>query len=161
MNPRIELKGPMHFVGISDTFISVHSPDANNFKIIPALWSRFCDAVDSVTDPVDRLSYGVIYGEDEPSRPDELRYLAACRVSSAALSAPGLEEYSSPQSLFAIFEHKGPIASIGQTHRDFGQWLNKSEFTRSTGAEIEVYPEAYDPRGLQSVMETWIPVAKR
>lgn len=160
MNPKIESKGPMHFVGISDIFICVHSPDASNFVIIPALWARFDEVVELVSDPVDRLNYGVIYSHDERSRPDELRYIAALRVSSASNAPPGLVHYSSPESSFVVIEHKGPIANIGQTLRDFDDWLNSAPYTRTAGAEIEVYPGGYDASGEESVMETWIPVVE-
>ena len=89
MNPRIESKEPMHFVGISGAFISIHAPDANNFEIIPALWSRFGEVAERVTDPVDHLSYGIIYGADDRSRSDELQYIAALRIWSADRAPPG------------------------------------------------------------------------
>ncbi len=151
----------MHFVGISDRFISIHSPDANNFTIISALWQRFDEVCSKVANPVDNRCYGVICAPAEPSRPDEFCYTAALRVPSPAPPDEGFATHSTSAGLQAVFEHKGPVAGLGTTLRDFLQWLERSDYTQGAGAEIEAYPEEYDPTGSDSIMETWIPIVPR
>ena len=89
------------------------------------------------------------------------RYIAALRVASPWRSDGGLQGYSTRESTYAIAEHTGPISGIGKTLREFDEWLEGSGYDRSAGAEIEVYPDEYNPTGMDSVMETWIPVVGR
>lgn len=161
MNPKIVAKEEMHFAGITDTFISIHSPNANNFVVIPALWGRFHEVCEAVKEPADDIGYGLVICEEGGSRPDELRYIAAMRVSEPWAADGDLVGYTAPAATYAIIEHRGPIANLGETLRAFGEWLDGSDYIAAAGAEIEAYGDDFDPESDDSVMETWIPVTPK
>ena len=150
----------MHFVGVSDMFISIHSADANNFEVIPALWGRICEVFEAIPEAADDGCYGVIYSDGEASRPDELVYIAGVRVDSRETTAPGMKNHSTSEGVFAVVEHRGPIMNLGETLRAFNTWLEGSDYERGDGAEIERYPPGWEPDAAEAVMETWIPVVE-
>ena len=164
LQPRIVEQPSFTVIGIEASFIHALSPDATNFQVIPQLWSRLNQAAHQVSHRIGTTMYGVIDARPESERkhPHELQYLAAIPVSMVGEIPTGMVARTISAGLFAVFTHRGPIQSIGDTvHQIYRVWLPQSDYVHSEIADVEVYGERFCGDRPDSEMEYWISVAPK
>jgi AraC family transcriptional regulator len=162
--PQIADKPELTVVGQERPFIHAQSPDANNLRVLGALWEEFGRKAGSIPGRRGHAMYGVIYERprSERSHPDELQYIAGVAASSPVEVPAGMVARTIPATTFAIFLHKGPIQEIGRTVGEiYTQWLPASGYEHSRIADIELYDDRFCGGGPEAVMEYWISVRPR
>ena len=75
---------PAIFVGLARPFIQGLSKRTNAPQVIGKLWHDTFQMHAGIKHRVGHDMFGVIWGEDNPSDPEELMYLAGVEVSRAA-----------------------------------------------------------------------------
>jgi AraC family transcriptional regulator len=161
LQPQIVEKPSLTFVGLEASFIHALSPDATNFKVISPLWHEFSRRAHEVPDRTGDAMYGVIFSRPEGQREHrhELQYLAGVTVSRVAELPAGMTSRTVPAGTFAVFIHRGPIKTIGQTmHEIYRVWLPMSGYDCLSTADIEVYDHRFCADGEASEMEYWVSV---
>ncbi len=71
-------------------------------------------------------------------------------------------EYEIPESIWAVFESRGPFKESTQTiyKRFFTEWLPFSEYRYTEIADVEVYP-VYDEITVSGYAEIWMSIKKK
>jgi AraC family transcriptional regulator len=164
LQPHIVEKPALTVIGIEASFIHALSPDANNLKVIGALWDRFLHASRAIPNRVSQEMYGIIYERPpaERSHPHELQYIAAVAVSHVADIPDGMIAWTAPAGTYAVFTHRGPIQNIGATMQFiYRDWLPQSGFRRTGGADVEVYDARFHMNEEESETDIWIPLAPK
>lgn len=162
--PRIGEKPELKVVGYEAAFIHALSPEATNLQVIGLLWDRFIGRAARIPNRIGDAMFGVIYGRPETERthPHELQYIAAVPVSATDEVPEGMVAWIVPAGTFAVFIHRGPIRTIGETvsaiYRD---WLPQSAYQHAETADIELYDHRFCPDGADSEMEYWISVTPK
>ena len=89
----------------------------------------------------------------------EFDYMAGVQVSSTDDIPDGMVSFSVPAQTYAVFPCTLPTlrAVFAQI---YGVWLPASGYVRTSGPELELYGERFDPRDPSSVFEVYIPVFK-
>ncbi len=157
-------KPELKVIGLEAAFIHALSPDATNFQVIGPLWEEFIPRANQIQNRTGDGMVGVIDGRPtaERSHPDELQYLAAVPVTSLAEIPEGMVARTIPEGTFAVFTHRGPITSIGNTVLEiYRVWLPQSDFQHAEIADVEIYDHRFHGDRDDSVMEYWISVRKR
>lgn len=125
---------------------------------IPAIWQRFHDEIGALGIKGMVEAYGVLSGIQAGS--DGFDYLAAVAVAESAEIPPGLASARLPAGRYAVFPHRGHVASIAETAiAVIGDWLPKSGL-RAAGPPdfIERYAADFDPWTGWGGMDIWVPV---
>jgi AraC family transcriptional regulator len=164
LQPQIVEKAAFTVVGCQEPFIHALSPDANNQKVIGALWDRFVHRQHEVRNREGKESYGIVHAlpENQRSHPHELLYIAAVRVASAGDLPAGMIAWTVPAGTYAIFLHKGPIRNIAATGTEiYRQWLPQSEYEHAHTCDVELYDHRFKGNADDSEMEWWLPVLKK
>ena len=74
----------------------------------------------------------------------------------------GMDGYTLPGGIYAVFTHEGPASAFARTTRYiFGSWLPSSEYTLDDRPQFEVMGEDYRPDDPDAEEEFWIPVRVR
>ncbi|MCI0375982.1 MAG: GyrI-like domain-containing protein [Gemmataceae bacterium] len=134
------------------------------FKVIGPLWDKFIKRASEVPDRIGDAMFGVIYGrpKKERSHPHQLQFIAGVSVSSAAAIPSGMVARTVPAGKFAVFVHRGPIKTIGDTVREaYRVWLPQSGYEHAEMADVELYDRRFRVDGADSEMEYWISVTER
>jgi AraC family transcriptional regulator len=164
MLPQIVEKPALTAIGYDAAFISALSPDATNFKVIGPLWEKFIPQANRVPHRIGGEMYGIIYAgpETERAHPHEMQYLAGVPVSKTADIPPGMTTHSVAAGTFAVFIHRGPIKTIGDTiHEIYRVWLPQSGFRHAGVADVELYEQRFCHDGDGSEMEYRISVTQK
>ena len=154
--PAIIEKPQLHVVGFEAPFISVLSPDANNFQVIGELWSKICDGAKNVSNRFGDNMFGIVYAipEHQRSHPHELKYVAAVAVDSPGDVPDGMVARTIDAGTFAVFKHVGPIRTLGETCDEiYRKWLPQSDFVPGNQPDIEVYGAKFNSESDDSEME--------
>lgn len=162
--PTIAQKPEMTFVGLEASFHHALSKDSTAAQVIGPLWDRFCSLSENVPQRSDSAMYGVIYGRPASERrhPDELQYIAAVQVSSAARLPAGMVARTIPAGTYAVFLHRGPIEGLAATVREiYRVWLPQSTYQHAEIADIELYDSRFHCEGPDSEMEYWISIVPK
>jgi AraC family transcriptional regulator len=161
LTPQIVEKPELLVIGLEAPFVSGLSPDATNFQVIGPLWNRFIHRANQVPNRLGGEMYGIIFDRPAGSRthPHEMQYLAGVRVSSLAVMPEGMIGHTVPAATFAVFTHRGPIRTIGDSLNEiYRVWLPQSEFRHAGVADIELYDHRFQMDRDDSEMEYWISV---
>jgi len=164
LQPQIVKKPALQIVGLEAAFIHALSPEATNFKVIGPLWDKFVHRAREVPNRIGEEMFGVIYGRPEKERthPDELQYIAAVRVSSVNEIPTGMALRTVAAGTFAVFTHRGPIQTIGDTVREiYRVWLPQSAYRHAEIADVELYDHRFHCDRDDSEMEYWISVTPK
>jgi len=164
LQPQIVEKPEQKFIGMEAAFIHALSPDATNFAVIGPLWEKFSQRAGQVPNRIGRELFGIIYDRPKAERahPDELLYLAAAAVSSTDKIPEGMIARTVPAGTFAVFIHRGPIRTIGETmHEIYRVWLLQSAYRHAQIADIELYDRRFCMDSDESEMEYWISVTPK
>jgi AraC family transcriptional regulator len=159
--PIILEKPAFTVVGAEASFLSSLSPEANNLKVIGALWDGFLHDSRRIANRVGKEMYGIIYARPATERmhPHELQYIAAVAVTSATKIPDGMVAYTVPAGTFAVFTHRGPIHRIGETMQTiYREWLPQSAYRHAGTADVEVYDQRFHLNDDDSEMDYWMPI---
>jgi AraC family transcriptional regulator len=156
MEPRIMEKEGFTVAGMGAPFISILSPNANNFEVIPPLWGHYLPRAKEIQRSGD-ADYGIVYCLN--GQTGECFYLAGAALKKDATAPQGMETRQIPRGRYAIFIHKGKLDSLAHTMNYIhGSWMPKSGHRFREGPEIEVYDERFIPNSDKSELEIWIPI---
>ena len=162
--PRIVEKPELKVVGCEAAFLHCLSPEATNLRVIGPLWDKFIGRADCVPNRIGDAMFGVIHArpESERTHPDELQYIVAVSVSSTAAVPEGMVSWTVPAGTFAVWTHRGPIGTIGETvSLIYREWLPQSGYQHAGTADVELYDDRFCCDGADSEMEIWIPVTPK
>ncbi|MCD6068030.1 MAG: AraC family transcriptional regulator [Bacteroidetes bacterium] len=86
---------------------------------------------------------------------------AAVEVSESVAIPEGMEAFTLPGGLYAVFLHKGPASGAERTFRYiFETWLPASGYILDTRPHFELLGEKYKNNDPDSEEEVWIPIRK-
>lgn len=84
---------------------------------------------------------------------------AAVEVTNFEVIPEGMEAFTLPGGLYAIFIHKGPASDGPRTFRHiFGTWLPDSDYLIDNRPHFEILGEKYKHEDPDSEEEVWVPV---
>jgi len=162
MNVEIIERKPAIFAGLATPFIHGLSKETNAPRVIGRLWNDLFKMHAAINHRVGQDLFGVIWGEDNPSHPDELMYLAGVEVTSSNDLPPGAVSRQAPGGLYARIVHRGVIGEIARTvGYIYREWLPKSDFEHSDLADLEIYGAKFNGDSEDSEMEYLISVRPR
>ncbi len=154
MNYRIETKEAFRIAGVS---VPLHKDIEKNFTVIPPKWQEISmdGTLQRLIGMMDTPPMGVL-GVSVCNDTEPWRYYIA--VSTLQMQE-GLEEYTVPAAVWAIFSGQGTNQSIQELERRIvTEWLPTSGYEYGNAPDVEVYINP-DPQNAQ--YEVWIPVVKK
>ena len=133
----------------------------------PELWKGFAPRIREIHNRVnkDRISLKIF--PVQPGKPGfspQINYhkWAAVQVSDLNAIPEGMDSLMIPQGQYAVFLHKGPASTFGQTiNYIFADWLPVSDYELDDRPHFEVMGEGYrldDPNAEETI---WIPVKQK
>jgi AraC family transcriptional regulator len=149
-NPRIETRGSFVIAGLNQSY----KGEAGH--LIPMQWQRFMPLIGHVTGQVGNTAYGVGYNFRNGVDWD---FLAGVEVADGSPVDQGLTHFRVPEQKYAVFRHKGHVASIDRTWTAIMQeWLPKSPYRMTKGPTLERYGEEFNGQTGLGGFELWIPI---
>ena len=147
------LTAPLKAVGIADSF----TPMSNK---IPQLLPRLAEiAHQSAAD----ISFGICFDETPlfitKQNPNEFVYMAAVQVDEFQEPLPeGMVSTLIPAGTYAVFTHKGSLATFHQTLAYiYQQWMPTAP--RKAGSpDFEWYDHRFSPNSPHSEIDVYIPI---
>jgi AraC family transcriptional regulator len=164
MEPDIIHLDTLHVVGLSNRFISILAPEANNFEVIPALWDRFNARQGEIQGARQGVSLGLCLCEDDPSESEntgELSYLAGCLLETEPTEPlpEGMRAISIAPGQYARFTHQGELDKLQHTMSYIHlTWLPRSGYQLDQRPEIEWYDSRFKPDQADSAFDIYIPL---
>ncbi len=157
LEPEIINQKSMVLVGLKTCFYSVDSEKNNIGDKLPVLWRTFLERLDEIDNTCSRVCYGVV--QQINNNTDQLEYYAAIEVNQVEVLPKGMVSLNIPESRYAKFTHSGEVIKIDNTvNYIYSSWLMNSGKQHTSGPDLEVYGERYDPVSEQSIMHYAIPV---
>jgi AraC family transcriptional regulator len=89
---------------------------------------------------------------------NEFEKWAAIEVSSFDSIPGGMEKFTLPSGLYAVFIHKGSSADTSTFQYIFGTWLPASDYVLDNRPHFEKLGAKYKNNDPESEEEIWIPV---
>lgn len=164
MQPIIKRLDELTVIGLAATFISIRSPEANNFEVIPALWDRLIGRIDEIPGRREHVSLGLccpLPPQIERSHPDEFYYIAGFPVDATGPVPDGMVMRRVAAGRYAMFTHRGPLGELGATvDYIYGTWMPtaKREPGNHDRPDIEWYDERFDPASTTSEIDIYVPI---
>lgn len=157
LEPVIRVYPERRIVGLRTRFYSVDSEKNNMALKIPTLWDGFLKRLPEIPETVGGICYGALYRVEEHD--DELNYLAGIEVLDTHSIPDGLEVFVIPECRYAQFAHRGKVDQLDNTvNYIYSNWLLKSPYKHSYGADVEHYGAEYHPTSSNSTIYYSIPV---
>ncbi len=154
MKPRLEDRAAFRVVGLRERF------EPGRVEGIPLLWDRFLARSGEIGGAVPGVHFGVCEGDCAAGRPG-FHYTAGCEVRGSDPVPAGMAEVRVPAGRYAVFLHRGPIATFGQTLAFVWKEGIPAAGLRPTGApDFEFYDDRFRGNEPDSVLEVWIPVER-
>lgn len=152
------------FVGLEARYLSATSEEANNMRVIPDLWIEFFKRAQEIPSTSPNVFYGLCDTPEARSlnrtHPDEAIYLAAAEVAPDFDCPENMQRWSSSGGLFAKFEHRGKVDTIGETMAYiYGKWFPESEYEERQGPDLNRFDPRFDPDRDDSVYEIYVPIS--
>jgi AraC family transcriptional regulator len=162
MEPKFIELPEQKVVGMGAKFVSILSPDRNNFNVIPALWGQFMSRIGEIKHRKGELCFGLVEmlpeGEDK-SHIDEMFYIACAEVSNFDAVPPGMIHRVIPMGRYACFSHKGKLDRLEHTMNFIhGSWVPKSNVRLREAPELELYDERFIPDSDNSEFDILLPI---
>ena len=157
MHPRIEHSPEKKLVGQS-----LRMSLANNRTA--QLWRQFAPRIPeirhrSTTDKISMQIYPPgFYEQFNPTR--EFEKWAAVEVESFAGLPPGMQTFTLPAGLYAVFDYRGSSADPSIFQYIFSVWLPQSNYVLADRPHFEVLGPRYKNDDPDSEEEIWIPVQR-
>ncbi len=161
MQPKIKELEEIKVVGIGNCFISILSPDKNNFVVIPKLWDNYNKRSSEITGRKAHRDLGVCFQPDanQKKHPDECFYIACAEVESFDVIPEGMMTKVIPPGKYAIFTHKGQLEKLQHTmNYIYGAWLAKSGQKLREAPDLEIYDERFKFGSVDSELDIYIPI---
>lgn len=151
---RFTKTGPMLFAGLRKYF---RFEDRGG---IPMVWHAFGQYQDRIPSTVQGAAYGLCLGPADANDDCGFDYAPAVQVNSLNDLPEGLSGIRVEPREWAVFHHRGHVASVGATCAAAGEWLCQSGRAPPSGPMqmIERYGPEFDPRTGLGGCEVWIPV---
>lgn len=154
MEPKVEMLKPKKLIGMHMEMSLLNNKTGE-------LWQKFMRRRAEVR---NRASSDYIsmqkYGDIEAFTPETLfEKWAAVEVSSFTVVPSGMETYLLQGGKYAIFQHRGPADTVGETMGYiFEEWLPKSTYQVDSREHFEILPAEYVPVDPEASEEIWIPI---
>jgi AraC family transcriptional regulator len=149
-------------VGLGAKFVSILSPDKNNFNVIPALWGQFMSRIGELKNRSGQECFGLVEmlpeGEDK-SHNDEMFYIACAAVSDFSVVPAGMIKRTIPPGKYVCFTHKGKLDRLEHTMNFvYGSWLPKSNVRLREAPHLELYDRRFIPDSNKSEFDILLPI---
>jgi AraC family transcriptional regulator len=162
MEPKFIQLPEKKIVGLGTKFISILSPDKNNFSTIPPLWQKFMRQISKIPHKAGDTCFGLVEslpGNERKSHKDEMFYVAGAEVTDFGAVPAGMLQRTIPAGRFATFTFKGKLDGLEQTmNAIYGTWLPKSKVKLRDAAHLEFYDRRFIPGSDQSEFDILLPV---
>jgi AraC family transcriptional regulator len=148
-------------VGLGTKFVSILSPQKNNYQVLPALWQGFIGRLSEIKNRTGEATYGLVemLPETGKSNKDEMFYVACTEVADFDAVPKGMIQRVVPAGRYAMFTHKGPINRLEQTMKEiYLAWLPKSKVQLRDAPHLELYDERFAHDSDQSEFDILLPV---
>lgn len=127
-------------------------------KVPGQLWDEFGPRMGEIRHMAGPdIAYGLTNNMNMGS--GEFDYMAGVQVSSPDDIPDGMVSFSVPAQHYAVFPCTIPTLREVFDHI-YGVWLPASGYARTSGPELELYGETFDPRDPAALFEVYIPVFK-
>lgn len=160
MLPRIEMLPEKKLVGIH-----LNMSLANNRTA--ELWRSFMPKCALITNRTDAHSismqvYPATYSFSNFDPTAAFDKWAAVAVTNFDEVPEGMDAFSIPPGLYAVFMYKGnPVQAAGFFQYLFGTWLPASEYDLDKRPHFEVLGDKYKNNDPSSEEEVWIPITPK
>ena len=129
------------------------------------LWGAFMPRKGEVVNTVTSDLYSInVYTEDfflNFNPITEFEKWAASEVTNHDTIPDGMEGFTIPEGLYAVFHYKGSSADAPKVFQYiFSEWLPQSGYTIDNRPHFEVLGDKYINSDPQSEEEIWIPIKK-
>ena len=149
MDHRIETRAAFHVTGLQRRFV----PGPLASAAIPKLWGIFAPIMDTIAGCRGTHSVGVCEIIEPSTAPtagaeagaSPFRYTAGVETGADDPIPDGMVRVAVPGGRFAVFTHRGPISTFGETIAEI--WLRAipAAGLKPTGApDFELYDERFD-----------------
>jgi AraC family transcriptional regulator len=170
MQPKIITTQEKKVIGLGGNFISILSPERNNFVLIPKLWDKFtkrcgeirnktgsilgvCECIEGRTKANDKNKTNIT------NHPDDCFYLACAEVTSFDGTPEGMMEKTVPAGRYAVFTHKGKLDKLEFTMSYiYGSWLPRSGEELREAPDLEIYDKRFNADSDNSEIDIYIPI---
>lgn len=123
---------------------------------IPSQWQRFVPHIDHIPHQVGAVTYGIGANFDEEGAFD---YICGVEVSRFADLPEGFTTLRIPARRYAVFLHKGHIATVPATMKAiWTEWLPSSGHKLADAPFFERYDQRFNPQTGQGEVELWLPL---
>lgn len=127
------------------------------------LWRSFMPRLKEIPGKIGSELYSMQIFDHQyfaPFNPDNhFEKWASVEVQDNSIVPNGMETFTLPAGLYAVFLHKGAASKGAATFQYiFGTWLPLSEYTLDDRPHFEVLGEKYKNEDPDSKEEIWIPV---
>lgn len=157
MEPRITQRDNFTVIGLK-----CRTTLQNN--VIPKLWDDFGKRMEEIKNASgNRACFGICFYEagDAPGG-QYFSYLASLEVTDASQLPEGMVAREIPAAEYAVFEHRGSLETLQQTYRFiYSDWLVNSGYKMVGSQDFELYDQRFKFGQPDSVMEIWIPIARK
>ena len=127
-------------------------------KVPGQLWDEFGPRTSEIRHMAGPdVAYGLTNNMDMAT--GEFDYMAGVQVTSVEDIPEGMVSFNVPAQSYALFPCTIPTLREVFDHI-YGVWLPASGYARTSGPELELYGETFDPRDPVAVFEVYIPVQK-
>ena len=148
---RIEAAEPTAFVGLAGHF------GFGAMQGIPALWQRFMQHYGEIENRTRSIPVGISHNIDADG---DFDYLCAADVAIGTRAPTGLTLLEVPAQTYAVFQHRGHVATIRSTYATiWNHWLPSSGRTAIDAPNLERHNPSFDTGTGLGGLEIWIPVA--
>ena len=158
MNYKITTKEAFKIVGVKEHY---NMKVEECFVKVPLFWGKTVQSgvVPSILSLMNREPYGLL-GVSTCMNGEELDYYIAVATDKEA--PQGMEQYTVPACIWAIFECIGPMPTAIQElqKRIVSEWLPTSGYEYANAPDIEVYFEG-DQQAADYRCEVWLPITKK
>jgi len=158
MNPRIEQLAEKKLIGQHVTMSLVQNKTGQ-------LWGKFAPRVKEIAnrtseDKISMQVYPPLYhAQFNPTT--EFEKWAAVEVIHDEIVPDGMESFTLPGGLYAVFGYKGSSADHSIFEYIFGSWVPNSTFDVDDRPHFEVLGSKYKNNHPESEEEIWIPIREK
>ncbi len=162
MQPKFVNTQEKKVVGYGGNFISILSPEKNNFVVIPELWRNFMSRAGEIQNKKGHNILGLcecINDKSKKNHPDECFYIAGAEVTDFKSIPEGMVQKTVPAGRYAVFTHKGKLDKLEFTMSYiYGSWLPKSGEELREAPDLEVYDERFKLDSDDSEVDLYVPI---
>lgn len=126
------------------------------------LWQSFMPRKQEITSAINNVLYSLqIYpsGYFANFKPEvTFEKWALVEVERADSIPAGMEAFTIPAGLYAVFHYKGPSSDKSIFQYIYGRWLPSSDYRLDDRPHFEVLGERYSNTSPDSEEDIWIPI---